>query len=44
MLQQVLNIFQFSREAEFTSPLYAYITHATDTEAESACFAQLLQC
>ena len=26
--------FQFSPEAEFTSPLYVHITCATDTEAE----------
>ena len=36
--------FQFFPEAEFTSLLYVYITLATDTEAESLCFAQLLQC
>ena len=36
--------FQFSPEAKFTSPLYIHITFATDTEAESPCFAQLLQC
>ena len=36
--------FQFSPEAEFTSPLYVHITLGTDTEAESPCFAQLLQC
>ena len=36
--------FQFSLEAEFTSHLYVHITLATDTEAESPCFAQLLQC
>ena len=36
--------FQFSPEAEFTSPLYVHITFATDTEAESTCFAKLLQC
>ena len=36
--------FQFSPEAEFTSHLYFHITLATDTEAESPWFAQLLQC
>ena len=36
--------FQFSPEAIFISPLYIHITLATDTEAESPCFAQLLQC
>ena len=36
--------FQFSPEAGLISPLYVYITLATDTEAESLCFAQLLQC
>ena len=36
--------FQFSPEPEFTSPLYIHITRATDTEAESPCFAQLPQC
>ena len=35
--------FQFSPEADFTSPLYVYITLATETEAESPGFAQLLQ-
>ena len=34
--------FQFSSEAEFKSPLYAHITFATDTEAKSPCFVQLL--
>ena len=33
--------FQFSPEAEFASPLYVHINLATDTEAESLCFAQL---
>ena len=37
-------LFQFSSEAEFTSPLYVHITLATDSEAESPYFAQLLQC
>ena len=36
--------FQFSPEAEFASPLYVHINLATDTEAESLCFAQLPQC
>ena len=36
--------FQFSPEAEFTSSLYVLITLATDTEAESPTFAQLLHC
>ena len=36
--------FQFSPEAEFTSPLYVHITLATNTEAESPCFKQTLQC
>ena len=36
--------FEFPPEAEFTSLLYIHITTATDTEAESPCFAQLLQC
>ena len=36
--------FQFSPEAEFTSSLYDRVTFATDTGAESPCFAQLLQC
>ena len=36
--------YQFSPEAEFTSPLYVRITLATDTEAESLCLTQLLQC
>ena len=36
--------FQFSPEAEFTSPSYVHITLATDTEAESPYFAQMLQC
>ena len=36
--------FQFSPEAKFTSSLYIHITFATDAEAESPCFAQLLQC
>ena len=36
--------FQFSSEDKFTSPLYVHITLATYTEAESPCFAQLLQC
>ena len=34
--------FQFSPEDEFTSPWYVHITFATDTEAESSCFPQLL--
>ena len=36
--------FQFSPETEFTSYLYVHITLATDTEAESLCFAEVLQC
>ena len=36
--------FQFSPETKFTSPLYVHITLAAETEAESQCFAQLLQC
>ena len=35
---------QFSLEAEFKSFLYVHITLATETEAESSCFVQLLQC
>ena len=35
--------FQFYPEAEFTSSLYVPITLATDAEAGSPCFAQLLQ-
>ena len=35
--------FQFSPEAEFTSPLYVHITFATDNKAESQCFKELLQ-
>ena len=35
--------FQFSPEAEFTSPLYLYIILATGTEVEALCLAQLLQ-
>ena len=34
--------FQLSFEAEFISPLFAHITFAKDTEAESPCFTQLL--
>ena len=34
--------FQFS--PEITSPFYVHITLVTDTEAESAYFAELLQC
>ena len=33
--------FQFSPEAEFTSPLYVHITPETDTEAESPIFTEL---
>ena len=33
--------FQFSPEAEFTSPLYICVTLSTDTEAESSCFLRL---
>ena len=36
--------FQFSSEVEFLSPLYFPFTLAAVTEAESPCFAQLLQC
>ena len=36
--------FQFSPEVEFTSPSYVHIIVATDTEAESPCFAQFLKC
>ena len=36
--------FQFSPEAEFTFHLNVQITLATDTEAGSPYFAQLLQC
>ena len=36
--------FQFCPKAEFTSPLCVHITLATDTEAESPCLAQLIQC
>ena len=36
--------FQFSLGAEFISHLYVQINLKTDTEAESPCFAQLLQC
>ena len=36
--------FQFSPEAESTSHLYVHITLATDTEVESPCFSQRLQC
>ena len=36
--------FQFSSEVEFMSPLYFLFTLAAVTEAESPCFAQLLQC
>ena len=35
---------QFSHEAEFISLLYVHITFATETEAESTWFAQLIQC
>ena len=35
--------FQFSLEAEFTSPFYVQIALAADTEAESSFFANLLQ-
>ena len=35
---------QFSPETEFPSTSYAQITLAIDTEAESPCFAQLLEC
>ena len=33
--------FQFSPEAEFTSPLYICVNLSTDTEAESSCFLRL---
>ena len=36
--------FQFSLEAEFASPSNVQITFATDTEVESSCLAELLQC
>ena len=36
--------FQFSPEAEFRSPSYVHITFATETEAETPCLGQLLQC
>ena len=36
--------FYFSPEAEFISPLYFHIIFANDTEVESPCFAQMLQC
>ena len=35
--------FQFPPEDEFTSRLYINITFATDTEAESSCFAAVLK-
>ena len=35
--------FQFFPEAELTSPLYTDITRATEIEAESPYFAQMLQ-
>ena len=38
------SFFQFFSKVEFISPLYSHITFAADTEAESPCFAQLLQC
>ena len=36
--------FQFSLEVEFKSPLYFHITLATDTEGETPCLGQMLQC
>ena len=36
--------FQFSPKAEFTLHLHIHITFATDTEAGSPCFTQLLKC
>ena len=39
-----MSSFQFSPEAQFTSPLYFYMTLATDTEAKSLCFPQVLRC
>ena len=36
--------FEFFPKSEFTSPLYVYITHATDTEVESQHFAHFLEC
>ena len=38
------DFFQFSPETEFSSPLHVHVTLATDTKAESPCFARLLQC
>ena len=35
--------FQFSPEAEFTSPAYVHVTLATNNQAELPCFAQLRQ-
>ena len=35
--------FDFSLKTEFTSHLYVHVTLATDTEAATSCFAQLLQ-
>ena len=37
-------LFLFSSEAEFISPIYVHIVLATDTEANSQCFTQLLHC
>ena len=42
--EQGLAWFLCSSEAEFISHLYVHIVLATDTEAKSECFAQLLQC
>ena len=36
--------FQFSTEAKFISLSYVHITVATNTEVESPCFVQLVQC
>ena len=36
--------FEVSPKAKFTSPLYIYIILATDTEAKSTHFSQLLCC
>ena len=36
--------FQFSTEAKFISLSYVHITVATNTEVESPCLVQLVQC